>query len=253
MIDVLYIPGLDWQMLSVSRLAERGMSVGFQKKSCTIWNKSKAIVSGMKVGKAYVLDCEKDMAHYVEYVGVYSEWELWYARMGHLNKDALAKTQRATTGIPTLEHKSMPLCGGCMKGKQTVAYFPSRSMSKTTKVLQRVHTDVMGPMMTKSKGGARYVLTVVDDYSKYVVAYFITKKSEVPVKFKPFMNLYENQWGERIKCLRSDNGTEFVNIEMDMLCALNGIVRGHAHQGVGDQAPQVPVDSCGIHTKPAQH
>ncbi|KAE9327341.1 hypothetical protein PR003_g16033, partial [Phytophthora rubi] len=234
MIDVLYIPGLDRQLLSVSRLADRGVSVEFQKKSCTIWNKSKVIASGKKVGKAYVLDCEKYMAHYVEYAGVDSEWELWHARMGHLNKDALVKTQRATTGMPTLEHKSMTMCGGCMKGKQTVAHFPSRSMSKTTKALQLVHTDVMGPMKTKSKGGARYVLTFVDDYSKYVVAYFITKKSEVPVKFKTFINLYENQWGERIKCLRSDNGTEFVNKEMDRLCASNGIV----HQKTVPYSPQ---------------
>ncbi|GMF38419.1 unnamed protein product [Phytophthora fragariaefolia] len=233
-IDVLYIPGLDRQLLSVSRPAESGMSVEFQKKSCTIWNKSKAIASGKKVGKAYVLDYEKDMAHYVEYAGVDSEWELWHARMGHLNKDALAKTQRATTGMPALEHKSMTLCGGCMKGKQTVAHFPSRSMSKTTKVLRLVHTDVMGPMKTKSKGGARYVLTFVDDYSNYVVVYFITKKGEVPVKFKTFMNLYENQWGERIKCLRSDNGMEFVNKEMDRLCASNGIV----HQKTMPYIPQ---------------
>ncbi|KAE9153250.1 hypothetical protein PF005_g33422 [Phytophthora fragariae] len=104
---------------------------------------------------------------------------------------------------------SMTLFGGCMKGKQTVAHFPSRSMSKTTKVLQLVHTD-------------------------YVVAYFITKESEVLVKFKTFMNLYENQWGERIKCLRSDNGTEFVNKEMDRLCASNGIV----HQKTEPYSPQ---------------
>ncbi|KAE9211948.1 hypothetical protein PF005_g10802 [Phytophthora fragariae] len=58
MIDVLYIPGLNRQLLSVNRLAGRGMSVEFQKKSCTIWNKSKAIAfSGKKVGTTYVLDC----------------------------------------------------------------------------------------------------------------------------------------------------------------------------------------------------
>ncbi|KAE9004316.1 hypothetical protein PR003_g17224 [Phytophthora rubi] len=82
MINVLYIPVLDRQLLSVSRLAEHGTSVEFQKKSCTIWNKSKAIASGKNVGKAYGLDCDKDMARYVEYAGVDSEWELWHARMG---------------------------------------------------------------------------------------------------------------------------------------------------------------------------
>ena len=38
------------------------------------------------------------------------------------------------------------------------------------------------------------------------------------------MNLRENQWCERIKCLRSNNSTEFVNEEMDKMCTLNGIV-----------------------------
>ena len=89
--------------------------------------------------------------------------------MVHLTKDALMKMQRSTTGMPMMDHKSMKLCGGCMKGKQTVAYLPSRSLSKTTKVLQLVHTDVMGPLKTKSTGGAWYV-----------VAYFITKKARCP-------------------------------------------------------------------------
>ncbi|OWZ03767.1 Rve-domain-containing hypothetical protein [Phytophthora megakarya] len=76
----------------------------------------------------------------------------------------------------------------------------------------------MGLMKTRSKGGARYVLVFVDDYSRYVVVYFLKKKSEVANKFKTYLTMYENQWGERIKCLRSDNGTEFVNKSMDKIC-----------------------------------
>lgn len=53
-----------------------------------------------------------------------------------------------------------------------------------------------GPIKTKSEGGSGYALIFVDDYSKYVAANFITKKREVPIKFKTLMNLYENQWGE---------------------------------------------------------
>ena len=70
MVDVQYIPVLDHQLLSVSRLGERGMSVEFQKSSCTIWNKFKAIASEKKMGKAYVLDFEKDMVHYVQNASV---------------------------------------------------------------------------------------------------------------------------------------------------------------------------------------
>ncbi|KAG6608699.1 Integrase, catalytic core protein [Phytophthora cinnamomi] len=200
------------------------MSVVFQRKSCVIWDKSTAIASGKKIGKAYVLECQQDTAYYTEYSGVESGWDLWHARMGHLNDDSLAKTRQATIGLPMTQKTVKTLCGGCMKGKQTVAHFPSRSLTKTTRPLELVHTDVMAPMKTKSKGGARYGLTFVDDYSRHVVVYFLTKKSEVAVKFKLFMKLYQNQWGERIKCLRSDNGSEFVNNSMDEICRQNGIM-----------------------------
>jgi hypothetical protein len=52
----------------------------------------------------------------------------------------------------------------------------------------------MGPIRTLSKSGAKYVLPLVDDCSRYVVAYFLKKKSEVAGKLKEFHALYENQW-----------------------------------------------------------
>ncbi|OWY92427.1 LOW QUALITY PROTEIN: hypothetical protein PHMEG_00038582, partial [Phytophthora megakarya] len=229
MEEAFYIPGLDRRLLSVGKLAERGMSVEFQRNSCVIWDKSKAVASGKKIGKAYVLDCQQDVAYYTEYSGVDSEWELWHARMGHLNDDSLTKTRLATTGLPKTQRIIKTLCGGCMKGKQTVSHFPSRSFTATTRPLELVHTDVMGPMKTRSKEGARYVLVFVDDYSRYVVVYFLKKKSEVANNV-----LDHNQWGERIKCLRSDNGTEFVNKSMDKICQQYGIV----HQKTVPYSPQ---------------
>lgn len=152
------------------------MRVKFQRTSCVIWDKDSAVALGIKVGKAYLLDCQQEEAKLVEYSDAGGEWELWHARMGHLNGEALIKTQRATIGMPAVSQGTKILCGSCMKGKQTVTRFPSRSLTKTSQVLELVHTDVMGPMKKKSKGGARYVLTFVDDYSRYVVAYFLKKK-----------------------------------------------------------------------------
>ncbi|GMF50845.1 unnamed protein product [Phytophthora fragariaefolia] len=155
MVDVLHIPDLDRQLLSVGKLAERGLNIEFQRSSCVNWG-------------------------------------------------------------------------------NTVATFPSRSRMKTSRVLELVHTDVMGPMKTPSKGGMKYVLTFVDDFSRYMVTYFLKKKSEVASKLKEFMRFYEKQWGERLKCLRSDNGTEFVNKYVTRICTLNGIV----HQRTVPYSPQ---------------
>ncbi|KAE8906867.1 hypothetical protein PF007_g22869 [Phytophthora fragariae] len=234
MVDVLHIPGLDRRLLSVGKLAERGLKVEFQRSSCVIWGNASAIALGKKIGKAYMLDCDQEDARFVEYAGADSQWELWHARIGHPNKDALAKTQRATNGIPDVGQAFPTLCGGCMKGKQTVEAFPKRSKTKTSRVLELVHTDVMGPMKSTSKGGAKYILTFVDDFSRYVVAYFLKKKSEVASKLKEFMRFYEKQWEERLMCLRSDNGTEFVNKDVTRICTLNGIM----HQRTVPYSPQ---------------
>ncbi|CAI5726231.1 unnamed protein product [Peronospora farinosa] len=165
MLDVLLIPGLDRRLLSVGKLAERGLNVEFERTSCIIWNINQATASGKKVGKAYILECQQETARYVEYSDVDSNYDLWHARMGHLNKDALEKTQRVTTGIPITNFKTKALSSGCLKGKQTVTQFPSHSQTKTSRVLELVHTDLMGPMKTRSIGGAKYVLNFVDDYS----------------------------------------------------------------------------------------
>ncbi|KAE9000882.1 hypothetical protein PF011_g13989 [Phytophthora fragariae] len=234
MVDVLHIPGLDRRLLSVGKLAERGLNVEFQRSSCVIWGNASAIALGKKIGKAYMLDCDQEDARFVEYAGADSQWELWHARMGHPNKDALAKTQRATNGIADEGQAFPTLCGGCTKGKQTVEAFPKRSKTKTSRVLELIHRDVMGPMKSTSKGGAKYILTFVGDFLRYVVAYFLKKKSEVASKLKVFMRFYEKQWGERLMCLRSDNGTEFVNKDVARICTLNGIM----HQRTVPYSPQ---------------
>lgn len=60
------------------------------------------------------------------------------------------------------------VCSGCAQGKMIVASFARESKTKTRHVLKLVHMNLIGPMRTASIGGSQYVLTFVDDYSKYV-------------------------------------------------------------------------------------
>jgi hypothetical protein len=83
MVDVLHIPGLDRRLLSVGKMAERGLNMEFQRFSCVIRGNASAIAFGKKVGKAYMLDCNQEEARFVQYAGADSQWELWHARMGH--------------------------------------------------------------------------------------------------------------------------------------------------------------------------
>lgn len=64
----------------------------------------------------------------------------------------------------------------------------------------------------------------MDDYSRFVAVYFLKHKSEVAARLSEFKTFYENQWGKRMKCIRSDNGTEFVNKKIADICARSGIM-----------------------------
>lgn len=144
------------------------------------------------------------------------------------------KTQRSTSGMPAVKQGIENLCSGCMKENQTADAFPSQSLTRTSRVLELVHTDVMEPRKTVSKGGAKSVLTFVDDYLRFVMAYFLKHKSEVAAQLNELKSFYESQWGKSLICIRPKNGTEFVNKKIVHICVRRGIM----HQRIVPYSPQ---------------
>ena len=76
-------------------------------------------------------------------------------------------------------------------------------------MLDYIHSDLWGPSQVPSKGGARYMLTFIDDYSRKVWIYTIKSKDEVFKHIKQWKTLIEKQIEKKIKGLRTDNGLEF--------------------------------------------
>ena len=80
-------------------------------------------------------------------------------------------------------------------------------------------------MPSLSLGGAAYFCTFIDDYSRKVWVYFLNNKDEVLSVFKTFLQLVENQSGKKLKCLRTDNGGEYVSKAFVDFCDSKGIKR----------------------------
>jgi hypothetical protein len=104
------------------------------------------------------------------------------------------------------------LCKHCQQGKQTNTRFKSKEYS-TTKPLEIVHTDLVGPTTTKGLKGERYFMLLVDDYTRMTTICFLKNKSEAFENFKIYKEMVENEMDSRIKCLRLDNGGEFTSKE----------------------------------------
>ncbi|GKA64059.1 putative RNA-directed DNA polymerase [Tanacetum coccineum] len=87
-----------------------------------------------------------------------------------------------------------------------------------------IHLDLWGPYRVTYREGYGYFLTIVDDFSRVVWVYLIKSKDEVFGYFVDFVNLISNQFLKKVKIIRSDNGTEFINNKMDVFLRDKGIV-----------------------------
>ncbi|KAJ0463519.1 putative RNA-directed DNA polymerase [Helianthus annuus] len=142
----------------------------------------------------------------------------WHSRLGHPSDQVLAVLKQ-TLNIQSSEHGP---CDICHRAKQVRVPFPL-SEHKSKSVGDLIHLDVWGPYKVTSYDGYKYFLTV-DDYSRAVWCYFLSSKTEVFENIKVFYELVLTQFKKKIKIIRSDNGTEFVNNQMHSFCISKGIL-----------------------------
>ena len=70
-------------------------------------------------------------------------------------------------GIPKLNRVSNVVCGPCHLRKYTKAKHPSTQTSATSRPLELLHLDLIGPTIIESLGGKRYIMVMVDDFIRY--------------------------------------------------------------------------------------
>lgn len=104
--------------------------------------------------------------------------ELWHRRFAHLHYKVLPDVRLMVTGMPEFKVEHEGVCPGYAEGKLTRGPFPS-SNSKSTDILQLIHSDISGIMPVNSLGAYLYYLTFMDDYSRKTWIYFLKKNAEV--------------------------------------------------------------------------
>ena len=83
--------------------------------------------------------------------------------------------------------------------------------------------DLFGPNAYKSLSGNLFCLVIVDDFSRFTWVFFLDDKSHDQKIFKNFARKVQNQFEVKIKKVRSDNGTEFKNANVDAFLDEEGI------------------------------
>ena len=126
-------------------------------------------------------------------------------------------------GIPKLSGQPKSICCKCIKCKQEKSSHKKIQGINTTRPLNLLHMDLIGPMRTESKCGKRYILMVVDDFSRYSFVSFLREKSKTIEHFKVLCTRIQVEKGNQIMRIRNNRGREFNNIKIYLFCESKGI------------------------------
>ncbi|MBW0526656.1 hypothetical protein O181_066371 [Austropuccinia psidii MF-1] len=96
--------------------------------------------------------------------------------------------------------------------------------SKTTKPLDCLHMDLVGPISPSSISGHRYILTIIDQNTSYKITCFLKNKSDTYEEFVKQQRIIENTHQQKIKKLVTDGGGEFINQQFKELAEQHGFI-----------------------------
>lgn len=236
--NVLFVPGLAANLISVSTIAKSGFRAAFHAKGCDIIDKNgKLICSATLFDKLYVLNTHSDTetAHLTDSNEKCDSTNLWHLRMAHLNFSDVKKLPLCAEGVQLEQggRKESSNCSSCLEGKQARLPF-NHFGTRASRPLELIHSDLCGPMESMSYGGMKYFISFIDDYTRMVHVYFLKDKLNILDTFKAFKERVENQLEFKIKAIRTDNGTEYCNSVFESFLTKCGII----HQTTTPYTPQ---------------
>jgi hypothetical protein len=225
--NTLHVPDLRTNLLSVSKIADKGCEILFKKNHAIVFGADGDVkLIGDRVGDLYFVRVPRNSA-FTSSNDNFSSLEIWHRRLGHVNYRDLVKAvaNGSIEGVEAFDSTSRnTTCEVCCKGKMTRTSFPKSSDRKTNS-LDIIHTDLCGPFRTESNGKAKYFVEFIDDQSRWCEVRFLKSKTEVVERTFEVINLMENQKGRTVKCIQSDNGTEYINNDFEKLLKKRGITR----------------------------
>ncbi|GJU15949.1 retrovirus-related pol polyprotein from transposon TNT 1-94 [Tanacetum coccineum] len=138
---------------------------------------------------------------------------LWHRRLSHLNFGAINHLARhgLVRGLPKLKFEKDHLCSACALGKSSKKPHKPKSEDTNQEKLYLLHMDLCGPIRVASVNGKKYILVIVDDYSRFTWVKCLRSKDEAPAFIINFLKMIQVRLKETVRRIRTDNGTEFVN------------------------------------------
>lgn len=224
--EVLFVPDIRRNLLSVSKLDDMGLSVLFADGKVQIMKGNKSIVTGYKEKNLYKLEFDlrsSPEANLIENSA--KPLEIWHRRYGHPGNTAIQRLIgcNMVSGLKIEPSKVLrEICEICVGSKQTEHSFSKHFNERSSRPLEIVHSDICGPFEV-SKQGKNYFVSFIDDFTHFCIVDLIVRKSEVFEKFREYVSYVSAHFNLKVASLRCDRGGEYSSRQFQNWCAGKGI------------------------------
>ncbi|GJU93755.1 retrovirus-related pol polyprotein from transposon TNT 1-94 [Tanacetum coccineum] len=181
---VYYVEGLGHNLFSVGQFCDSDLEVAFRKHSCYVRDTDGVeLIKGSRGSNLYTISVEDMMKSspicLLSKASKNKSW-LWHRRLNHLNFGTINDLARKdlVRGLPRLKFEKDHLCSACQLGKSKKHTHKPKTENTNLEVLNTLHMDLCGPMRVQTINGKKYILVIVDDFSRFTWVKFLRSKDE---------------------------------------------------------------------------
>ncbi|GJT52395.1 retrovirus-related pol polyprotein from transposon TNT 1-94 [Tanacetum coccineum] len=218
-----------YNLFSVGQFCDADLEVAFRKSTCFVRDlQGNNLLTGNRGTDLYTISLQETTSSapicLMAKASPTQAW-LWHRRLSHLNFDYinLLSKKDVVIGLPKLKYVKDQLCSSCEVSKAKRSSFKSKTVPSSKGRLNLLHMDLCGPMRVASINGKKYILVIVDDYSRYTWTLFLRSKDETPEVLKDFLTMIQRNLQAPVISVRTDRGTEFLNKTLNAFFKEEGI------------------------------
>jgi hypothetical protein len=249
--DICHVPRLKMNLFSASQLTDSGCRVILDADSCAIQDRHTQVLVGAGPRRSnssglWELDwlrvpsaATSPVSSHVVVASVTGSFQQWHHRLGHLCGSRLSSlVHRGLLG--SVSGDVSLNCQGCRLGKQIQLPYPT-SASVSQRPFNLVHSDVWGLAPFASKGGHRYYILFIDDFSRYTWLYFMRSRREVLSIYQCFAAMVLTQFSTPIRAFRANSAGEYISKQLRGVLAEQGTLAqfsylgAHAQNGIAER------------------
>lgn len=220
--EVLYVPELRKNLLSVNAICEKGGKVTFSKNEVSVTKDGREIVRGTQKGNGlFAINFSENPE---VYLADKTCWN-WHEKLGHLGAKNVLRLANMSEGIKLTPDEINQLntdCVACIKGKQVRLPFPGKRQ-RASRVLELIHADLSGKISHPTWDNYIYFALLEDDFSGHFHIYLLKHKSDFFDALKKYVLSAEIKHNCRVAKLRCDNAGENSSSEVKEWCENRGI------------------------------